>query len=68
MLIESIGDDVQGMVDNVMARVNAALLEYDIDAPSCLQRAVCSKVKSARMRMADGTAGSLERIIEGLAT
>jgi len=51
-----------------MARVNAALLEYDIDAPSCLQRAVCSQVKSARMRMADGTAGSLERIIEGLAT
>ena len=63
-----IGDNIQDMLTGLAARVDDALQQYNIDAPSCLQRTVCSYVKSSTKRMMDGTAGSTEKIVEGLAT
>jgi len=61
-------DQIQDMLTNLASRVDDALKQYNIDAPSCLQRAVCTQVKSSTKRMADGDGGSLEKIIDGLAT
>lgn len=61
------GDDIQSILTNLASRVDDALQnQYDIDAPSCLQRAVCSQITSSTKRMSEGTAGSFEKIIDGL--
>jgi len=61
-------DHLQDILTNLASRVDDALQQYNIDAPSCLQRAVCTQVKSSTKRMADGSVGSLEKIIDGLST
>jgi len=61
-------DNIQDILTNLAVRVDEALQQYNIDAPTCLQRAVCTYIKTSAKRMTDGTAGSTEKIIEGLAT
>ncbi|EFX67255.1 hypothetical protein DAPPUDRAFT_261922 [Daphnia pulex] len=62
-------DDIQSILTNLASRVDDALQnQYDIDAPSCLQRALCSQITSSTKRMSEGTAGSFEKIIDGLAS
>lgn len=56
------------MLNGLIVKVDDALLQYDIDATACLQRAVCTYVKTSTKRMVDGSAGSVEKIIDGLAT
>ena len=63
------GDDIQSMLTNLASRIDDALKnQYNIDAPSCLQRAICTQITSSSNRMSEGTAGSVEKIIEGLAS
>jgi hypothetical protein len=56
------------MMTNLAYKVDDALQQYSIDAPACLQRAICTQVKSSYKRMTDGTAGSIEKIVDGLTT
>ena len=56
------------MLSNLAVKVDDALQQYNIDAPSCFQRAVCTYVKTSSKRMMEGAGGSSEKIIEGLAT
>jgi len=61
-------DNIQDMLSNLAGTVDDALQQYNIDAPSCLQRAICTQVKSSNKRMSDGNGGSFEKIIDGLTT
>lgn len=56
------------MLTNLAYKVDESLQQYSIDAPACLQRAICTQVKTSSKRMTDGTAGSIEKIVEGLTT
>ncbi len=63
------GDDIQSILTNIAARIDNALQQqYNIDASSCLQRALCTQIAASTKRMSDGTAGSMEKIIDGLST
>lgn len=53
----------------MVSRIDDALQnQYNVDASSCLQRALCTHIASSTRRMSEGTAGSIDNIIDGFAS
>ena len=69
VLFYGIGDDIQSILANLAARIDVAVQQqFNVDASSCMQRAICTQITSSTKRMSEGTAGSMEKIIDGLAS
>ncbi|XP_057368300.1 uncharacterized protein LOC130689309 [Daphnia carinata] len=62
-------DDIDSILTNIVSRIDDALQnQYNVDAPSCLQRALCTHIASSTRKMSEGTAGSVDKIIDGFAS
>ncbi|KAK4037769.1 uncharacterized protein LOC116935694 [Daphnia magna] len=62
-------DDIDSILTNMVSRIDDALQnQYNVDASSCLQRALCTHIASSTRRMSEGTAGSIDNIIDGFAS
>nr|CAD7446215.1 unnamed protein product [Timema bartmani] len=55
-------------VMKVLSRVDEALSKNNIDSSSCMQRAVCSYMKSVSSKVAEGSASSVDTVIDNVAS
>nr|CAD7430506.1 unnamed protein product [Timema monikensis] len=55
-------------VMKVLSRVDEALSKNNIDSSSCMQRAVCSYIKSVSSKVAEGSASSVDTVIDNVAS
>ncbi|XP_063231272.1 uncharacterized protein LOC134535862 isoform X2 [Bacillus rossius redtenbacheri] len=61
---ESAPTNITSGVMRLLTQVDDALSKHNIDSTSCMQRAVCSYVKSATHKVAEGSATSLDSIVD----
>ncbi|PSN33683.1 hypothetical protein C0J52_20896 [Blattella germanica] len=52
---------------DVLSRIDETLAKYNIDSSSCMQRAVCSYVKSAQEKVQEGSANNFDSILDSAA-
>jgi hypothetical protein len=55
-----------GIMD-ILSRIDETLAQYNIDSSSCMQRAVCSYMKLTSDKVTDGSASSLDELVDSAA-
>jgi hypothetical protein len=67
-IILSAGEDEKKMgIMDVLSRIDETLAQYNIDSSSCMQRVVCSYIKLTSEKVTDGSANSLDELVDSAA-
>lgn len=56
-----------GLISDVIAKVQESIDTYNLDSSACLQRAICFSVQSAGEKVGNHTAGGFESALDTIA-